>query len=248
LSVLRRVRVLIADGNAPTRDKLRRAIEKDGGFEVCAEAADAAGAVSAALRERPDISVLDVKLPGGGVAVTWEIGGRLPGAKVVMLTESAGDAELFAVLRAGAVGCLRKTADFANVPSALCGVLAGGAAVDPAFVARLLYHFRHREPRWRRPVGSAPRERPQQETAADPADARLTSREWEVLDLLVHGLSTAEISRDLTISASAVRVHIAAIVRKFGVADRAAAVELLRGRVMTGSAQPTERLIAGEAS
>jgi two-component system nitrate/nitrite response regulator NarL len=224
-----RIRVLIADGDRITRDELRRAIEKDDSLHVCAEAANAAVAISAALRKRPDICVLDVRLPGGGVAATWEIGGRLPRAKVVMLTESAEDGELFAALRAGAEGYLLKTGDFANLPSALYGVWAGEAAVDPAFVARLLRHFRLREPRWRSPVGAPARDRPQAEAAAGTGDARLTSREWEVLDLLARKLSTADISHELMISATAVRVHIAAVVRKLGVPDRAAAVEVLHG-------------------
>jgi len=231
-----RIRVLIADRDPLTRDELRQAIEKEKRFDVCAEAVNAAGAVSTALRERPDICVLDVRLPGGAVAATWEIGGRLPRAKVVMLTGSAEDGELFAALRAGAEGYLLKTADFANLPSALYGVWAGEAAVDPAFVARLLRHFRLREPRWRSPVGAGARERAQPEALAGTRDARLTSREWEVLDLLAHDLSTVDISRELIISATAVRVHIAAIVRKLGVPDRAAAVGVLRGE-----ARPIER-------
>jgi two-component system NarL family response regulator len=244
MSTVERIRVLIADGDTPTRDELRHVIEKDDGFEVCAEAANAAGAVSTALRKRPDICVLDVRLPGGGVAATWEIGGRLPRAKVVMLTQSAEDAELFAALRAGAEGYLLKTSDFANVPSALYDVWAGQAAVDPAFVARLLRHFRLREPRWRNPVSAAMRERSQPEAAAVTRGARLTSREWEVLDLLAHNLSTADISRELMISATAVRVHIAAVVRKLGVPDRAAAAEVLRGDASPGGVQATERPVA----
>jgi two-component system NarL family response regulator len=185
--------------------------------------------VSAALRERPDITVLDVRLPGGGVLATWEIGGRLPRSKVVMLAASAEDGELFAALKAGADGYLLKTADFGNVPGALYGVWAGEAAIDPAFVARLLRRFRLREPRWRQPVASAIRSAPSlPQPGRQARDARLTSREWEVLDLLVRGMSTADISGELTISASAVRVHIAAIVRKFGVPDRAAVVQVLR--------------------
>jgi len=113
------------------------------------------------------------------------------------------------------------------MPAALYGVWAGEGAVDPAFVARLLRTFRSREPRWRRPVSAG--SRPPESAGAGPLDARLTSREWEVLELLSRGLSTAEISRDLTISSSAVRVHIAAVVRKLGVPDRAAAVAVLRG-------------------
>jgi DNA-binding NarL/FixJ family response regulator len=207
---------------------LRRAVEKDFRFEICAEASDAAGAVSAALRRQPDVCVIDVQLPGGGVSAAWEIGARLPRAKLVMVTASAESGDLFAALRAGADGYLLKTADLGSLPAALYGVWAGEAVLDPAFVTQLLRHFRIREPRWRRPVGAeAPLAEPARPAAAAP-DARLTSREWEVLDLLSRGLSTAEISRDLAISPSAVRVHIAAVVRKLGVPDRAAAVQALR--------------------
>jgi DNA-binding NarL/FixJ family response regulator len=228
---------------------LRRKIETDFRFAICADAADAAGTVSAALRWQPDICVLDMQLPGGGLSATWEIGGRLPRAKLVILTASTGDSDLFAALRAGADGYLLKTADFGNLPTALYGVWTGEAAVDPAFVARMLRHFRAREPRWRRPVGAGPRvsEQLRQADLAAPdvrligrewaaPDARLTSREWEVLDLLSRGLSTAEISRDLMISPSAVRVHIAAVVRKLRVRDRAAAVQVLRGSDTPGPA------------
>ena len=225
------IRVLIADGDASVRDGLRLAIEHDARFEICAEAADAAGTVSAALRERPDVCVLDVQLPGGGLSATWEIGARLPHAKLVLLAASAEDGSLFASLRTGVEGYLLKTAGFANMPAALYGVWAGEGAVDPAFVARLVRTFRSREPRWRRPAsaGSRPPESSPGPASAGPLDAHLTSREWEVLELLSRGLSTAEISRDLMISSSAVRVHIAAVVRKLGVPDRAAAVAVLRG-------------------
>jgi DNA-binding NarL/FixJ family response regulator len=223
-----RIRVLIAEPGAQVRIELRRVIA-DGGFVVCAEAANAAGAVSAAVRERPDISVIDVGLPGGGVSAIWEIGARLPRSKVVMLATSAEDAELFPALRAGAEGYLLKTADFSNVPNALRDVLAGAAAIEPTLVMRLLRHFRLREPRWRQPVVAVTRSSVVPQAKAEGQDARLTSREWEILDLLAQGLATAEISRQLSISTSAVRVHIAAVVRKLGVQDRAAAVEVLRG-------------------
>jgi DNA-binding NarL/FixJ family response regulator len=209
------ISVLIADGHAPTRASLCRVLSAAPRFEICAETGDAASAVAAAVRGRPDLCVLDVNLPGGGVAAAREIGSRLPRAKFVMLTRSAGDGDLFAALRAGAEGYLLKRPEFDHLPDVLAGVCAGDAAVDPVFVARLLRYYRTREPRWRRPVAMA---------AADPP--HLTSREWEVLELLSEGLSTADIARSLIITSSAVRVHIAAVVRKLGVADRAAAVEM----------------------
>ncbi|HMD94769.1 MAG TPA: response regulator transcription factor [Trebonia sp.] len=222
-------RVLIADGDAPTLASLRRVFEEDDRFLVGAEIDNAAGAVAGAVREHPDICVLDIKLPGGGLSAAWEISARLPRVKLVMLTGSDDENDLFAALRAGADGYLLKTPRFDHLPDLIAGVCEGEAAVDSTFVGSLLRHFRTREPRWRRPV-SPPPDGPHP-SGADygPADSRLTSREWEVLDLLSEGQSTADISRTLTISASAVRVHIAATVRKLGVADRAEAVEVLRG-------------------
>jgi DNA-binding NarL/FixJ family response regulator len=211
-------RVLIADDHPPTRDDVRRVLDRDGRFEICAEAADAAEAVQRALREGPDVCLLDLSMPGGGLAAVWEITSRLPGAKIVILTVSDHDASLFAALRAGAHGYLLKTMDLNRLPDALDGVCHGEAAIQRRLVARVLERFHRREPRWRQ-AGGAGRSR-----------WRLTSREWEVLDLLAEGLSTAEIAERLVLSSSAVRVHVASIVHKLGVPDRAAAVELFRRR------------------
>lgn len=213
----RLVRVLIADDHAPTRADVRRALDADGRFEICADTADAAGAVQAAVRERPDMCLLDVRMPGGGLSAVWEIAARLPRTKVVMLTVSREDADLFAALRAGAEGYLLKTMNFTQLPDALHGVLSGEAAIPPMLVARVLERFRTGEPRLRRPLDHKFGE-------------RLTSREWEVLDLLAQRRSTAEIAGRLVITASAVRAHITAIVRKLNVPDRAAATDLFRER------------------
>ncbi len=213
-------RVLIADDHAPTRADIRRVLDAHERFEICAETADAAAAVQAAVRERPDVCLLDVRMPGGGLSATWEISARLPRIKIVMLTVSAEDADLFAALRAGAEGYLLKTMDFASLPEALDGVCSGEAAIPPILVTRVLKWFRAREPRWRQPLDRGLAE-------------HLTSREWEVLELLAQGYSTAEIASSLVITPSAVRAHISAIVRKLRVPDRAAAIELFRGRLDT---------------
>jgi len=184
--------------------------------------------VAAAVRECPDICVLDVKLPGGGLSAAWEITARVPRAKLVMLTMSDEDGDLFAALRAGAEGYLLKTGEFSRLPGVLAGVCAGEAAVEPVFVAKLVRQFRAREPRWRRPVGLSAQPPVLSGRRSGSPEAHLTSREWEVLALLSDGLPTAEIARSLMISSSAVRVHITAIVRKLGVPDRAAAIEILR--------------------
>jgi len=214
-------RVLIADDHAPTRDDVRRVLDGDARFEICAEAADAAGAVQAALREKPDICLIDLNMPGSGLGAVWEIAARLPEAKIVILTVTDDDANLFAALRSGVAGYLLKTMNFDRLPDELDGVCQGEAAMQRTLMARVLERFRRSEPRWRQTVSSGH------------ARWRLTSREWEILDLLAQGRSTAEIAERLVISPGAVRVHVAAVVRKLGVPDRAAAVELFRRRSET---------------
>jgi DNA-binding NarL/FixJ family response regulator len=213
-----RPRVLIADDHAPTRDDVRRALDADGGFSVCAEAEDAAGAVQSALHERPDVCVLDVAMPGGGIAAAWEIAARLPDTKIVMLTVSDADIDLFSALRAGAHGYLTKTMDMRRLPDALRGAINGEPPIQPILLNRILERFRGGDPRRRRLA------------ADDEVAERLTSREWEVLELLSRNRSTAGIASELCLSNSAVRVHIAAVVRKLGVADRAEAIASFHDR------------------
>jgi DNA-binding NarL/FixJ family response regulator len=211
-----RPRILIADDHEPTRADVRAAIEQDGRLEVCAEAADAVAAVDAAMRERPDLCLLDVRMPGGGLAAAWEITARLPQTKVVMLTVSADDDDLFAALRAGASGYLLKDVPPARLLPALIEALEGEAAIPRSLVSRLVATFHDPAPRRRTLL------------AAEQASG-LTSREWQVLDLLRRGLSTAEIADRLFVSRATVRSHIAAVLRKLRVPDRESAIRLLEG-------------------
>jgi DNA-binding NarL/FixJ family response regulator len=206
------LRVLIADDHAPTREDVRRALT-DGGLIVCAEASDAPRAVQKALETRPDICLLDVRMPGGGVAAAWEIAARLPTTKVVMLTVSDEDGDLFRALRAGAVSYLTKDVDFDDIPQALLEVAEGKAAIPPALVARMVMQFHSSDPRFRTT-----------EVGTD-LGPRLTSREWDVLAGLAEGLSTRDIAKRLQLKPSGVRAHISAVVQKLGVADRREAVE-----------------------
>lgn len=209
------LRVLIADDHAPTREDVRRALT-DGGMVVCAEAADAPRAVKQALETKPDICLLDVRMPGGGVAAAWEIAARLPTTKVVMLTVSDEDGDLFRALRAGAVSYLTKDVDLSTLPQALLDVADGRAAIPPELVARMVMQFHSNDPRFRTTeVG----------TELGP---RLTSREWDVLAGLAEGLSTRDIARRLQLKPSGVRAHISALVQKLGVADRKEAIAFFR--------------------
>jgi DNA-binding NarL/FixJ family response regulator len=212
------LRVLVADDHPPTRDDIRRALTAEPGFVICAEVSDAAAAVHSAVIEHPDVCLLDVRMPGGGVGAAWEIRARLPDAKIVMLTVSDDDADLFSALRAGADGYLLKTMNLERLPHALRGVVRGEAAMPRPLMSRALERFHGSDPRRRRLV------------ALEAVTARLTSREWEVLDLVSRNHSTTDIACELHLSKSAVRVHIAAAVRKLGAENRQAAVALFRER------------------
>lgn len=210
-------RVLIADDHPATRAGIRCMLETSG-FEVCAEAATGGGAVDAARRVRPDICLLDIRMPGGGgIAAAAAIGASLPDTRIVMLTVSRDDADLFDALRAGASGYLLKDIERTRLPDALRAVLSGEAPMPPSLVARVIDEFRTRERSKRLLLGRRPA-------------VELRRREWEVLELLRDGLSTAEIASRLFIAEVTVRSHVAAILRKLGVPDRAAAVQLLDER------------------
>jgi len=206
-------RVLVADDHAPTREDVRAAVEADPRFTVVALAADAADAVQAALRERPDVALLDMRMPGSGAAAAWEITARLPATRAVMLTVSRSDDDLFAALRAGVSGYLLKDMPFDRLGDELAGVLEGRVALPPELVARLVDEFRDSAPRRRALLGQA-------------AGVQLTSREWQVLDLLRQGLTTSDIARRLFVSPATVRSHVAAVLRKLRVPDRESAIRL----------------------
>jgi two-component system nitrate/nitrite response regulator NarL len=206
-------RVLVADDHAPTREDVRAAVEADPRFTVVAVAADAADAIQAALRERPDVALLDMRMPGSGAAAAWEITARLPSTRAVMLTVSRTDEDLFAALRAGASGYLLKDMPFESIADELAGVLEGRVAMPPELVARLVEEFRDSAPRRRALLGQS-------------AGAQLTSREWQVLDFLRQGLGTNEIASRLFVSPATVRSHVAAVLRKLRVPDREAAIAL----------------------
>ena len=210
------VRVMLADDHDATREDLLSLLTDDDRFDVVAQAADAAGAVSAAMEHRPDLAILDVRMPGSGVAAAGEITSRLPETKVVMLTISDDDADLFPSLRAGAAGYLLKDTARERLGDALLDVLAGRAAMPRDLMARVLDDYRDRGPR-RRTVH------------LDRHGAELTSREWQVLDLMRRGRNTAQIARDLSLSRVTVRSHVSSLVRKLGVEDREAAVRLFAG-------------------
>jgi DNA-binding NarL/FixJ family response regulator len=211
--VTRALRVVVADDHAPTREGVKLALVR-GGFSICAEAADAQGAIEAAKRERPDVALLDINMPGNGIQAAQVISRDVPETAVVMLTVSRADTDLFDALRAGASGYLLKDIDPARLPQVLYGVLEGEAALPRHLVALLIEEFRERRGRRRIPMLGR-------------RSVELTDREWQVLELMRVGLSTEEIGDRLFISPVTVRTHVSAILKKLRVPTRAAALELL---------------------
>ena len=209
-------RLLLADDHALIRSHLRDALAT-AGFEICAETSNAPAAVDAALRERPDVCLLDIRMPGNGIAAAAEIRARLPETKVVMLTVSRDDDDLFEALRVGASGYLLKDMAVDRLVEALRGVLNGHAALPASLVTRVIEEFRERGPRRR-----FPRFRHE--------GVELTSREWEVLELLRKGLSTGEIAERLSITNTTVRSHVAAVLRKLELSSREDVIKLFHER------------------
>ncbi len=206
-------RVLIADDHAPTRSGVRQSLEA-GGFDVCAEAGDGEQAVELARKLRPDVCLLDISMPGGGgIKAAAAISEELPATAIVMLTAFAGDDELFDSLKAGAAGYLLKETDPDRLPFALRGILEGEAAVPRRLVARLIDEFRSQGRRRRLPLGGK-------------RGPELTTRQWEVLELMGEGYTTTEIGRRLDVSPTTVRRHVSDILAKLGVSDRREAIAM----------------------
>ncbi len=206
------ISVLVADDHARTRALVRQALESTGEFRVCAEASDTSSAVAAALAERPDVCLIDINMPGSGIAAAARITAALPETAVVMLTVSRQDEDLFDALRAGASGYLLKGMDEEAIGDSLHRVLKGEAPLPGSLVARLVEEFRDREHR--------------RVAVPQGAAARLTGREWDVLELMRNGATTAEISDRLFISPTTVRSHVSTILKKLGVPDRETAVKI----------------------
>jgi DNA-binding NarL/FixJ family response regulator len=194
---------------------IRLALEADG-LDVCAEPLDAATAVDEAVRTRPPMCLIDESLPGGALVAVDAIYQRVPETKLLLLTDSEEPRSLFAAIRAGASGYLRKDLDPTRLPATIRGVLDGEAALSRRLTFQLIETLRTRE-RGR----SAP---------TTPGGPSMTDRELEVLELMTEGLRTSEIAQHLSIAEVTVRRHVSSAVTKLGVADRGAAIDVLSGR------------------
>jgi len=202
------VRVLVADDQTVVREGLVMLLQLSVGVEVVAAASDGDEAVQLARQHRPDVVLMDLRMPRcDGVAATRRILEELPSTGVIVLTTYADDESVFAALEAGARGYLTKDAGAAEIQRAIRTVFAGEALLDASVQRRLLE-------RTRTPAVAVP--------AAFPEG--LTQREVEVLSEIAAGLSNREIADRLSISEATVKTHINNIFSKVGLRDRAQAV------------------------
>ncbi|MFI5617024.1 response regulator [Streptomyces sp. NPDC051567] len=209
------IRVLIADDQPLVRRGLALILAPDPEFEIVGEAEDGARAVALAWELRPDVVVMDIRMPVlDGVGATGELARILPGSRVLALSTFDMDEYVVAALRAGAYGFLPKDVSPEELIAAVRTVHAGEAVVAPRLLTRLISTY-VRPPGRLRPQDAAP--------PAGPA-AELTPRELEIWQLMAAGLDNAEIARDRDISVSTVKNHITGIFGKLGVRDRAQAV------------------------
>ena len=220
------IRVVVADDQELVRAGLRTILAAQDDLEVVGEAGDGREAVDAVRRLRPDLVVMDVRMPVmDGLEATRRIVAEPDPPHVLVLTTFDLDEYVYEALRAGASGFLLKGAPTDQVVEAVRVVASGDALIAPSVTRRLIDEFARR-PR----AGSPPA----------PELEELTERERQVLDLLARGFSNPEIAAELVVTAATVKTHVAHILSKLGVRDRVQAVILLyeAGLIVKGTSGP----------
>ena len=206
------IRVLLADDEAMIRTGLRMVLEAESDIEVVGEAADGAQAVTAAATLRPDVILMDVRMPRlDGLAATQQILATDSTVKIVVLTTFNEDSYVRDALRLGASGFLLKVAPPERLVDAIHVAANGDALIDPLVTRQVIAALAYNMP---------------DPLAADspPALGQLTVREAEVLRMLARGKSNAEIAADLVVGDATVKTHVARVLMKLGLRDRVQAV------------------------
>jgi DNA-binding NarL/FixJ family response regulator len=201
------VRVLIVDDQQLMREGLRTLLDLESGIQVAGEAADGAAGLDAARALRPDVILMDIRMPRmDGVEATRRLRAEDPDARVIVLTTFDEDELVLEAVRAGARGYLLKDVSGAELAAAVRSVAAGGAALEPVVARKVMDAFaRLAQP------GPA---------AADRMVEPLTARERAVLGLLARGLSNKEIAERLFLAEGTVKNHVSVILQKTGARDR----------------------------
>lgn len=204
------IRVLVADDQEMVRAGFRLLLERVEDIEVVAEAEDGAKAVAEVARSRPDVALMDVRMPQlDGLTATRQILAESAATKVIVLTTFDVDDYVFEAMRIGASGFLLKSSPPERLIEAIRLVAAGDALLDPGVTRRVIEKFGKQS-------GLEPRPAPEL--------ARLTARELEVLAEVTGGLSNAEIAQTLFISEATVKTHVARMLAKLQLRDRVQAV------------------------
>jgi DNA-binding NarL/FixJ family response regulator len=209
------IRVLIADDHAQLRAMVAELLE-EAGFDVVAQAATGDGAAQQAIAHRPDVALLDIRMPGGGIVAARQIAAALPDTRILMLTVSADSDDVLDALQAGAQGYVLKGATAEEIVDAVRAVHEGRAVIAPAVAPTVLQEIRRSRERHIRISGGT--------------SVPLTEREWSILQLLEQDESTTAIASALYVAPVTVRSHILALNRKLGVRNRAEAVALFRSQ------------------
>ena len=200
------MRILLADDQALVRAGFRLILNSEPDIDVIAEAGDGEEAVASAVETKPDLVLMDVRMPKlDGIEATRQLLAQLDATRVLILTTFDLDEYVVDAFRAGASGFLLKTAPPHQLVAAARTVHNGDALLAPASTRRLIEHFA----------------RPPRDTAAI---AELTAREQDVIRLLARGLTNAEIASQLVVEASTVKSHVASLLAKLGLRDRIQAV------------------------
>jgi DNA-binding NarL/FixJ family response regulator len=203
------IRVLICDDQEVVREGLRVMLRGASEIEVVGTAADGAAAVAILDAARPDVVLMDLRMPGvNGIQATREIRQRRPGARVLVLTTYDADEWVFDAIRSGAAGYVLKDTPAEDLVAAIRAVAAGKTPVDPKVAGRLFAQITRTAP-----VDAAPL-------------AELSPRERDVLALLARGLSNADIAGRIHLSEGTVRNYVSTILGKLGVTDRTQAAIL----------------------
>ena len=207
------IRVLLCDDQALVRSGFRMILDERPGIEVVGEAEDGLQAIALAERRRPDVILMDVRMPNlDGIEATRRLVAAGSPARILILTTYDLDEHVYDAIRAGASGFLLKDARPTQLVEAIEVVAAGDALLAPAITRRLLDRFAEGGPTGRR--------------EPFPALQSLTEREVEVLRLVATGMSNAELADRLFLSETTVKSHVSSVLRKLGLRDRVQAVVL----------------------
>lgn len=205
------IRVMIVDDHALFRRGLKMVLESESGFEVVGEAGDGAEAIAKAEEAMPDVVLMDVRMPKrSGIEATNAFKEMLPNVKILMLTISDEEADLYDAIKAGASGYLLKEISIEEVANAVRAIHSGQSLISPSMASKLLTEF-------------ATMVKKTDERQSVPAP-KLTSRELEVLQLVAKGSNNRDIAKELFISENTVKNHVRNILEKLHLHSRMEAV------------------------